>query len=167
MESWYQFTLEATDKFMKHEFDRLQLNLDRLVQQNDQIRSDRGEEKAYGFLFNGIKYRMAKPVKFFDFLPGSEFQIDEEIKLWMEDKARVSRDHQLIRQICTLLLMPAGTYQEARNALPDEIAECHPKTAQLSRTQEIDYSIFQDRTKRQLDELRDLISFYSATRLVY
>lgn len=167
MHDWYDFCLQVADKFFEHEFRRLGKALDDLVRQNDNIRATRSEEKVYGFIFNGINYRMQEPPTFYHTLPPFEEALVPEIDSYLKDEKKVSMDHKKIRQICALLLMPVDTEQEARDALPDELAECHPDTMPLSRQNPIDFSISEPRTARQLEELQDLIGFYAATRMIY
>lgn len=164
---WYQFAVDTSKKFLEHELRRLNKFRDELIKRNDEMRQANNEKPAYGFIFDGINYRMEKPPTFYQHLPAFEESMVEEIKGFVEDSKKIQADQTKIKQIITLLLMPANTHQEARDALPDEIAEAHPDTACLARTNPVEYSIFSERTARQLKDLEDLIAFYSATRMIY
>ena len=164
---WFQFSLDVSSKFLEHEWRRLNKLRDALIKNNDEIRKANNEKPAYGFIFDGNVYRMHNPPTFYSNLPAFEECLIGEVKQFTEDHNNIAEDQTKIRQITTLLLMPTASYQEARDALPDEIAEAHPETAQLSRVNPVEYSIFNERTMRQLRDLEDLIAFYSATRMIY
>ena len=90
-----------------------------------------------------------------------------QLESYLQDKAQVEKDRDVIRQLVAALLQECEDSQDIRDALPDCIVPTNI-LQERERTRPVGYPFDSNpRLKRQLDKYHDVIFQYAAAKLLY
>ena len=158
-------------KLFNHEFSRVRKNIEALVSEHDQIMLRAGREVRYGFLFDGVSYRLSVPPIFHHHLFGLDISLNDQMEGFLSDKRQLKEELQLARQSLHMLLKDLGFTQDIRDALPDFLAYKFTDEVDLSalpRSRSEAFTIeSNERAQRQWAKIRPRLEFYNTTRLLY
>lgn len=155
--------LHISNYLFSKDQDRLKKQMVQLVKRNHECGGS-----PDGFIFDGFYYSNLDPRLRKKGQKGSlDPSLYETVRAYKNELVRIKRDQELVNQGLSLVLLNCKTWQDVRDALPDEMAELVPELKSYSRTREEAFTILNnERAMRQYLELRPLMIIYLMARLV-
>lgn len=146
---------------------RLSKLLEELTASNDRLLK---VGASTGFMFNGDFYKRntkAKPP-----MHGERHALHETLwepmMQYLQETSKLVLDINKINQMCHRLVKGCVTLNDLRDTLPECLVALTPELANLQRTRPEGWTLQGDeRAMRQYGQVKPLIEFYSATRLMY
>ncbi len=153
------------DQLFVAEWRRLDKSIERLNQQNNEING----VSEIGFILDGMFFRSKETTLGKGDQRVLAKSLEEDGKLFLQDKKTITTDQQMIKQSLVHLLKSCKTEQDIRDTLPECVIPLLPLSVRtLSRTRETAFTINDnERAKYQYGLVYPRIEFYSAARLIY
>lgn len=159
-----EFLNSLTEVMFQAEYRRLATAIDRLVEQNDEIRKD----PTKGFMFAGEVYRHSTSNTIHKPWPMLAWSLNEEMEGWLKDSRAISLDRAQISQMLFKLTYMANDLQELRDTLPECLVSLVPQFSEMPRKFNQEFLIrHSPRDMKQFKKLLPKIELYAMTKLIY
>lgn len=145
--------------------------MDKLINEHDKLMSQKGEERRYGFIYNGLLWRLSeRPPEWFDHLLPLDVSLHDEMDTILQEQVDTERDFHRIRQNMLLAFRKCQNNQDLRDTIPECLLPAfkHDKAIfELPRTTEAGpLGDVPSTVRTQWDKAVERAEYHSAMRLI-